>query len=298
MEKFKSESIIDFFDTYKTDKDCLFYLAKIKWQDGFKCKKCNHIKCTIRKSNYARDCNLCHHIESPTANTLFHKVKFGIRKAFTIVFEMSCATKSVSSSQMARRLDISRQTAWLFMHKVRLAMKSSELNPITGHVLVDEFVYGGKEDLKQGRSNNSKKKKVVAAVEIDKKRGVKRAYFKRIDNYSSKELSKIFVSHISNDAKVTTDKWKGYQPLKKDYNITQIKSNVSDFFEMNTIIHQLKAGLRSVYSWMHDEHIEKYLNEYSYRLNRSIHKQTIFDNLINRMMKSESASYKDIIISN
>ena len=297
MEKFKSESIIDFFDTYKTDKDCLFYLAKIKWQDGFKCKKCNHTKCTIRKSNYARDCNLCHHIESPTANTLFHKVKFGIRKAFTIVFEMSCATKSVSSSQMARRLDISRQTAWLFMHKVRLAMKSSELYPITGHVLVDEFVYGGKEDLKQGRSNNSKKKKVVAAVEIDKKRGVKRAYFKRIDNYSSKELSKIFVSHISNDAKVTTDKWKGYQPLKKDYNITQIKSNVSDFFEMNTIIHQLKAGLRSVYSWMHDEHIEKYLNEYSYRLNRSIHKQTIFDNLINRMMKSKSISYKDIIIS-
>jgi transposase-like protein len=297
MENFKSESIIDFFDTYKTDKDCLFYLAKIKWQDGFKCKKCNNTQCTIRKFNYARDCNLCHHIESPTANTLFHKVKFGIRKAFTIVFEMSCATKSVSSSQMARRLDISRQTAWLFMHKVRLAMKSSELYPITGHVLVDEFVYGGKEDLKQGRSNNSKKKKVVAAVEIDKKRGVKRAYFKRIDNYSSKELSKIFVSHISNDAKITTDKWKGYQPLKKDYNITQIKSNVSDFFEMNTIIHQLKAGLRSVYSWMHDEHIEKYLNEYSYRLNRSKHKQTIFDNLINRMVKSKSTSYKEIIIS-
>jgi hypothetical protein len=282
---------------YSTDKACLFYLAKIKWQDGFTCKKCNHNKCTIRKSNYARDCNLCHHIESPTANTLFHKVKFGIRKAFTLVFEMSCATKSVSASQMARRLDISRQTAWFFMHKVHLAIKSSESYPIQGHVLVDEFVYGGKEDLKQGRSYNSKKKKIVVAVEVDEKRGVKRAYFKRIDNYSSKELSKIFVSHISMDAKVTTYKWKGYLPLKKDYNITQIKSNVSDFFEINTIIHQLKAGLRSVYSWMHDEHIEKYLNEYSYRLNRSIHKQTIFDNLINRMMKNESTSYKDIIIS-
>ncbi|MFT5217705.1 MAG: hypothetical protein ACI83H_002846, partial [Glaciecola sp.] len=84
MEPFKSESIIDFFDRYKTDKDCLEYLASIKWRDGFTCVK-------------------CHHIESPTANTLFHKVKFGVRKAFTIVFEMSAATKSVSSSQMARR---------------------------------------------------------------------------------------------------------------------------------------------------------------------------------------------------
>jgi transposase-like protein len=297
MDRFKSESIIDFFDTYQTDMDCLKYLAAIKWQNGFTCVKCKHTKCTIRKSNYARDCNLCHHIESPTANTLFHKVKFGVRKAFTIVFEMSSATKSVSSSQMARRLKVTRQTAWLFMHKVRIAMKSSELHPIKGHVLIDEFVYGGKEDLKQGRSNDSKKKKIVVAVEVDNKRGVKRAYFKRIDNYSSKELSKIFVSHVSTDAKITTDKWKGYLPLKKDYNITQIKSNVSDFFEINTIIHQLKAGLRSVYSWVHKDHIEKYLDEYSYRLNRSIHKQTIFDNLLNRMMKNKHISYQKIKIS-
>ena len=206
MEQFKSESIIDFFDTYKTDKDCLLYLAKIKWKTGYKCVKCGHTKHTVRKANYARDCNMCHHIESPTANTLFHKVKFGIRKAFTIVFEMSAATKSISSSQMARRLNISRQTAWLFMHKVRLAMKSSESYPCKDHVFVDEIVFGGSEDLKQGRSTDAKKKKIVIALELNEQRGVKRAYFKSIDNYSSRELSKIFVSHISENAKVTTDK--------------------------------------------------------------------------------------------
>ena len=145
MEKFKSESIIDFFDTYRTDWDRLSYLAKIKWQDRFKCVKCGHIKCTVRKSNQARDSNMCHHIESPTANTLFHKVKFSVRRAFAIVFEMPAATKSVSSSQMARRLNISRQTAWFFMHKVRLSMKSSESHPIVGQVFVDEFVFGGKK---------------------------------------------------------------------------------------------------------------------------------------------------------
>jgi hypothetical protein len=298
MESFKSESIVDFFDTYTTNLDCLEYFSKIKWRDGYSCVKCRHKKFTIRKANYARDCNMCHHVESPTANTLFHRVRFGIRKAFIIVFEMSVTTKSVSSSQMARRLDISRQTAWLFMHKVRIAMKSSESQPMTGLVFIDEFVYGGKENLKQGRSNDSKKKKIVVAVEIDKNRGVKRAYFKKIENYSSKELSKIFDSHISSEAKVTTDKWKGYLPLKKQYDITQIKSNVPDFFEINTIIHQLKAGLRNVYSWMHEGHIEKYPDEYSYRLNRSIHKQTIFDNLINRMSKHQHVSYKEIKLSN
>lgn len=297
METFKSESIVDFFDTFKTDLDCLAYLSKIKWQENHSCVKCGHKKFTVRKANFARDCNMCHHVESPTANTLFHKVKFGIRKAFIIAFEMSVNTKSVSSSQMARRLNISRQTAWLFMHKVRSAMKSSESQPMEGLVFVDEFVFGGREDLKQGRSNDSKKKKIVVAVEVSENRGVKRAYFKKIENYSSKELTKIFESHISKEAQVTTDQWKGYSPLKSEYDITQVKSNTSDFFEINTIIHQLKAGLRSVYSWMHEGHIEKYLDEYSYRLNRSLHKQTIFDNVINRMLKHQHIGYNQITLS-
>lgn len=297
MEKFEGQSIIDFFDTFKTDLDCLEYLAKIKWQKGFKCSKCNHDKYTIRKANLARDCNSCHHVESPTANTLFHKVKFGIRKAFGIAFEMSATTKSISASQIAKRYSISRPTAWLFMHKVRNAMKSSGLNPIEGTVFVDEFVYGGKEDLKQGRSNDSNKKKIVMALELGEDRGVKRVYFKKIDNYSSSELNKVFEAHISKEAKVNTDKWTGYAPLKTAYNIKQLKSDTADFFEVNTIVHQVKSWLRSTFSWMHENHIEKYLDEYSYRLNRSIHKQTIFDNLITRMMRMQHISYQQIKIS-
>ncbi len=299
MEKHTGQGIIEYFDRFKTDLDCLSYLATIKWEKGFGCSKCKHTKFTIRKSNLARDCNRCHHIESPTAGTMFHKVKFGIRKAFTIVFEMSATTKSISSSQMAKRLNIRSTTAWLFMHKVRISMKSSERFPITGTVIVDEFVFGGKEDLKPGRSSNTKKKKIVAAVEINEKGGVKRAYSKSIPDYSSSSLETIFDAHISTDAKVETDKWSGYMPLKKTYTINQTKSNKgSTFFEMNTIVHQTKSWLRSTFSWMHEGHIEKYLDEYSYRLNRSQNKDTIFDNLINRVVNAKHLSYRDIIISN
>jgi hypothetical protein len=84
---------------------------------------------------------------------------------------------------------------------------------------------------------------------------------------NSKKLRKILDSHISSEAKVTINKWKGYLSQKKQYDITQIKSNVPDFFEINIIIYQLKVGLRSVYFWRHEGHIEKYLDEYNYRLN-------------------------------
>lgn len=299
MEKFTGQGLMEYFDKFKTDLDCLEYLSHIKWEDGFICAKCEHTKFTIRKSNFARDCNQCHHIESPTSGTMFHKIKFGIRKAFTIVFEMSATTKSISANQMAKRFTIKYATAWLFMQKVRTVMKSTESYLLTGKVIVDEFVYGGKENLKQGRSSDSKKKKIVAAVEIDEKGGVKRAYFKVIKDYSSESLETIFSAHISTKARIETDKWSGYKPLKGMYDITQIKSDKGKtFFEMNTVIHQVKAWLRSTYSWMHEKHIQKYLDEYSYRLNRSIHKQTIFDNLIRRMCNAKGLVYKDIIISN
>ena len=136
IEPFKRESIITFFDTFKTD-DCLKYLAEKKWDSGFTCKKCKHTKYTIRKKNFARDCNRCHHIESPTANTLFHKVKFGLRKAFDICFKMRATTKSISANQMSKRYEIRYITAWLFMQKVRAAMKSRESTLMTGDVIVD-----------------------------------------------------------------------------------------------------------------------------------------------------------------
>ena len=69
-----------------------------------------------------------------------------------------------------------------------------------GNVHVDEFVIGGKEEGKVGRSYSSKKKKVVCAVQLTDDGKVKRMYSMKIDNYSSKELKKLFVHHISEDA--------------------------------------------------------------------------------------------------
>lgn len=143
--KFTGKNILEFSDRFSDDKACLAYLSEIKWSGGFVCTKCGHTKFTVRKKNLARDCNRCHHIESPTAGTIFHKLRFGTRKAFGIIFEMSATTKGLSASQIARRYGISRTTAWAFMHRVRTAMQSSKNHPIVGDVQVDEFVLAGKK---------------------------------------------------------------------------------------------------------------------------------------------------------
>lgn len=176
-------------------------------------------------------------------------------------------------------------------------MKSSGRYPMAGNVTVDEFVYVGKEEHRQGRSTDNGKKKIVTTVERGEAGGIQRVYFQRIDNYSSSSLGQIFERHIDRTAQVTTDKWTGYAPLKQAFNITQHKSDKgAPFLEMNTIVHQVKTWLRCTYSWIHERHIEKYLDEFSYRICRSIYKQTIFDGIICRMAKSQHIGLSQIKI--
>lgn len=297
MNLFQGQDLLEFAGRFKTDNDCQEYLSHFKWKDGFTCVKCGNTSSQTRK-DHSRTCNKCSHTESAMANTLFHKVKFGVRKAFFICFEMSTTTKSLSASYVAERFSLTDKTSRLFMHKVREAMKSSGKHPIKGKVHIDEFVIGGKEKGKVGRSYDSKKKKVVCAVELTDQGKVKRMYAMVIDNYSSKELKKIFDKHISSEAEVTTDCWKGYRPLMDEYNIVQIESNNGlNFKALHTMIHQVKSWIRTTYSWVSEFNINRYLDEFCFRINRSQMKDNVFNNVIGRMVEAEKIYQTELICS-
>lgn len=118
---------------------------------------------------------------------------------------MSCSTKGLSSTQTAKRYGIIPKTSWMFMQKVKLAMKSSANHPIKGNGQVDEFVVGGKETGKQGRSFDSKKSKVACAIELTEDGKIKRGYANVINDYSAKSIKPLFDIHIDKEAKIKTD---------------------------------------------------------------------------------------------
>ena len=297
MDVFKGQNLLEFSDRFKTDDDCKEYLSQIKSKTPFKCSRCNHTACQTR-SDFSRQCNICRHTESATANTLFHKVKFGVRKAFFICFEMATSTKSLSASYMGVRYGITEKTARLFMHKVRESMSSGGNNPMNGMVHVDEFVLGGKDIGKTGRSYDSKKKKAITAVELTGDGKVKRMYAMKIEDFSAESLQYIFINHISRQAKITTDKWRGYRPIAKAYDITQIESNNGlNFKALHTMIHQVKSWIRTTYSWVSEGNLNRYFNEFCFRINRSQSKSTIFNNLITKMVLGQKI-YQEKLIRN
>lgn len=76
-------------------------------------------------------------------------------------------------------------------------MKSSAHHPMKGSIHVNEFVIGGKENVKVERGYNSAKKRVETALELKDTRKIKRRYAVKIDNFLSKELEKLFDIHIA-----------------------------------------------------------------------------------------------------
>ena len=103
--------------------------------------------------------------------------------------------------------------------------------------------------------------------------------------------------YISKTAQVTTDEWKGYKPIR-DFDITQIPSNDGkNFPTLHKIIHQVKSWIRGIYSWVSEFNIDRYLAEYSFRINRSQNKDTIFNKLMKRIVEGSPVSQSQLVCS-
>jgi hypothetical protein len=119
MKILKSLLRKEFSSNFVTQEQCFSYLAKGKWELGYSCIKCKNQHYCSGKKVLNRRCNKCGYDESPKANTLFHKVKFGIENAFEMVYDIATSKKGANSIWLAERHGVKQMTAWLFHIKVQ-----------------------------------------------------------------------------------------------------------------------------------------------------------------------------------
>jgi len=109
--------ISQFNDKFSDNDKCLKYLAELKWQDGFKCRKCGHDNYCSGKSSYARRCTRCKAEESATAHTIFHHCKIDIVGAFQIAYSV-CKEPGISTYELSKNLEYRQMTCWKFKKKI------------------------------------------------------------------------------------------------------------------------------------------------------------------------------------
>lgn len=117
---------VDFgeFSQLFPDKDaCLRYLANLKWETGYRCRKCGHEKSCDAREPYARRCTRCRYVESATTGTLLQKCKFAPEKALYAVFLLYAHRGHYAPAELARVLDLRPATSWTFAQKVLAALQ-------------------------------------------------------------------------------------------------------------------------------------------------------------------------------
>ena len=291
-------SLYDFLNRFPSEDECFQYLVEKRWPDGFRCPKCNNQKAYYIEKQRLFQCTVCRHQTSVTAGTVFHRLRHPLLTLFWAVYLIATSKKGMSAMELKRKLDIrSYQTAWLLLHKIRSAMASSQMFPLTSDVEVDETYIGGRRPGKRGRGATGKTL-VAAAVETNGKT-MGRAYLETIDSASTDNLTSFISRNLTPGVKVTSDGFKSYGFLAEYFQHVPVNTstNTSDdksLPKVHIVIANLKMWLRGTYNCLPSKHLQKYLDEFIFRFNRRWNLDNIFDKLLVRCVSAPSFTYADL----
>ncbi len=110
-------------ELFESDEKCLELLARIKWSEGYACRRCGNVHYCPGKTPYSRRCTRCKSDESATRGTIFHNCKFPIHKAFYIAYHVCQSDDKLSTYEFARKLSLRQMTCWNFRTKIQQAMQ-------------------------------------------------------------------------------------------------------------------------------------------------------------------------------
>ena len=113
-------------ELFNSDEKCLEFLAELKWNDGFVCRKCGNDNHCPGKTPYSRRCTKCKSEESATTGTIFHNCKFPVSKAFYIAYNVCKGKEELSTYEFARRLSLRQMTCWNFKTKIQHALQEMD----------------------------------------------------------------------------------------------------------------------------------------------------------------------------
>lgn len=291
-------TITEFVSQFGTERQCREHLCELKWGSGYACRKCGHQKHIKGRTWYYRKCQSCHHDESCTSGTLFHKVKFPLHKAFLMIYMITNSRKGIASTELGRQFGVKQTTAWYFKRKVQEAMARAGKDLLDGVVEVDETTIG---QLEKGRRGKGYDKKQVIQVAVKKgvdKNGnevIHNAHAMILEGHGKDQLRLGLLSMVHTNAILVTDRWKAYIPAAKGYkHIAKHSNKGQNMVKTHWHIFNLKIWIRGTHHGISKKHAQMYLDEFHYRFNRRGMTGKVALHMIKAMVKSPKTSYRRV----
>ena len=294
MAEQEAMGILEFQKRFPTEEACRKHLYKMRWPEGFVCRKCG-VKDEpfqiISRKLY--QCKHCNHQASVTAGTVMDKTRVPLQKWFWAMFLMSHDKRGCSAAQIQRELDLAYGTAWLMCHKIRSAMGERDTQYVLdGYIEVDDAFFGGaSEGGKRGRGTD--KTVVLVGVSLDEKRRPLFAKMKVAPNVRRETLETFAKENFSQGAFLSSDGFSSYKTIGDFKHIAEPQS--ADHLKwLHIIISNAKAFILGTYHGLDALHLQSYLDEFCYRFNRRKFSRQHFERTLFSCIYAPKLTYHDL----
>lgn len=308
------KTLPEFEEQLGTEEQCQEFLEKLRWPSGFACPACHRgDQCWIN-SRGLHECR-CGHQTSVTAGTIFHGTHKPLALWFKAMFLLVAPKCGLSAVTLMRLMGFTYQTAWTWLHKLRMAMVRPDRPMLEGNVEIDESFVGGVEEGSHGRgTSNPLVACAVERLDTPTEPGppparvpptvLGRARLEVIEDASQASLTTFAVNNVKQGSAILTDGLSGYDEIPTmgfdhlRYVIGDPKNAPKFLPGVHRIFSLAKRWLLSTHQGaVSPKHLPAYLHEYEFRFNRrrSSSRGKLFHRLAEIAVAIAPTTYRDLV---
>lgn len=307
--KEKNMSLISFIERFPDEESCKMEFKRIRDNQGVVCKKCGHTEHYWLKNKDSYECKACRTRMALKSGTVMHKSQLPFRYWFIAMHLLTSTKKSFSALELQRQLGHKYyEPIWAMLHKLRAVMgKRDDKYQLDQIIELDEGFFkapvtgaeSGDEDgqNKRGRGSQSQAKILVmvsSKVDMNKNRNIDKykkptqlKYVKMlvIDDLKGETIQSKVEEHIKNESVIKTDNFRSYSRINelvwRHFSMKVPLLELDKAFPwVHTIISNAKRNLLGINHMTSRKHIQNYLNEFCYKVNRRYFGKNLFDRLL------------------
>jgi transposase-like protein len=289
----------------------------MRWPDGVKCLSCESLRISritakgkLNKKTGKRSpdrqlyqCNECRFQFTATTGTVYHDTHLPLCKWFLAIALITESKKGISANQLKRALGVNYRTAWYLAHRIRKAMVEANQPKLSGVVEVDETYIGGRQ---KGYRRSRLNKDVVMGI---RQRGGDLRLI-QIPDSTAYTLSEQIEKHVDPAVRMlVTDELPAYPTAIRSAHIERDKHKtirhkdkiyVQGEVHTNTVesaFSLFKRGLMGAFHKVSLKHLQRYLNEFSFRFNNR-KSADLFGMTVRRMALAGNLPYAQLVEEN
>lgn len=286
-------NVREFFARFPNEQACLDHIMAVRF-GGTKmdCPSCG----AEGEFHKLRDrrvyaCPHCLFQIAPTANTILHDTRTPLVSWFYAMWLFCTTRHGVSGKELQRQLGVTYKTAYRIGMQIRKLAGSDMFQALLeGHVEADEAYVGGRHH--GGKRGRGAEGKTIVVGMVQRDGGPTKAIV--AENVKKKTLRPILNEHVAKGSVVSTDELKSYNLLTGDgythgavnhgqreyayydyrQKVTHHVNSVEGFWRL------FKASIRSTHVHISAKHMQRYLDEFTFRATYRDRVNGMFDLLV------------------